>query len=313
MKTTSRRAASATLIAALPILAITSMSQAYLGGFENKDGYQPFLNMVQNYNAGQYGISSGYMAMAPVAITPSTGLWHNLAGGFSSPSGISYATGHQFFDRTYVNSNGSLGQQSDQGLVFTTGHEGVNGPALKYKYDVDASDLGGLNPLATGGTNVGLSFWARGQLDPGLVGNGYFGNEITFEDSTGNVGFNLGVTKTSAGDKISYWNGSSLFVSSINASSNYYDRWDLSFDLAAQTVTASYYQFVTNTSFALITNAPLSAAMSDFSHITFRSTPGVNNAKLFSVDDFTFRAVPTPGAAALLAFSGIAAGLRRRR
>lgn len=300
--------------AALATMLAASVSQAHLGGFENKDGYQAFLNMVQNYNAGQYGLSSGYVAMSPVAITPSTGLWHNINGGFFSGGSVSYATGHQNFDRTWVNSNFTSGLASDQGLVLTTGHEGLAGPALKYKYDVDSQDLLGVNPLATGAAIVDVTFWNRGNLDPSLVGPGYFGNEISFEDSAGNVGFNLGLTKTSGGDMITYWDGTNMLVSSINGFSSKYDRWDISLDIQNDTFSASYFQFATSTSFTLVTGAAMSSAMADFSHITFRSTPGVNNSKLWAVDDFSFRTnIPTPGAAALLGLGGFAAVSRRRR
>jgi MYXO-CTERM domain-containing protein len=294
------------------LCAAGGIAQAHLGSFELQDGYQPFLNMVQNYNAGQYGTNSGYMAMAPVAITPSTGLWHNINGGFSSGGATSYATGHQWYDRTWVNSGGTSGKLADQALVLTTGHQGLTGPALKYKYDIDSQDLGGVNPLATGGAVVTMSFWVRGFLDGGLVGNGYFGNEITFEDSLGNVGFSLGHTKTSGGDMVTCWNGASMAVSSITGSMSFYDRWDLVFDLGNNTVSASYYQFITNTSTTLASGVAMQNALADFSHMTFRTSPGVTNGKYFSVDDFTFTTnVPTPGAAALAGFAGL--GLARRR
>jgi hypothetical protein len=300
------------MAAAFPMLACAGLANATLGGFEAAHGYQPFLNMVQDYNAGQYGALSGYVAVSPVAITPSTGLWHNINGGFFSGGSVSYATGHQGFDRTYVNSNGSLGSNSDQGLVLTTGHEGLGGPALKYKYDVDAQDLGGMSPGSTGSAVVSVSFWARGFLDNGLVGAGYFGNEITFEDSLGNIGFNLGMTKTSGGDKVTYWNGTSLFVSSLNAGSNYFDRWDISLDLVTDTVTANYFEFNTGILHPLFANVPMSSAMSDFTHMTFRTTPGVNNSKFYAVDDFSIRAVPTPGALGVFGFMALAATRRRR-
>ena len=299
------------LLAAVPLIACAGVAHAYLGGFENADGYQPFLNMVQHYNAGQYGPNSGYIAMAPTPITPGTGLWSAISGGFGSGGGVSYATGHQFYDRTWVNSNNTMGSGSDQALVVTTGHEGIGGPPVKYKYNLDSSDLG-VAPAATGGMIVNVSFWVRGFLDPGLVGVGYFGNEITFEDSTGNIGFNLGMTKTAGGDRLTYWNGSSLFVSSILPNSSRYDRWDIKLDLANDTITASYFEFNTSTLTNLITNAPMSAAMSDFSHLTFRTSPGVNNAKLYSVDDFSIRAIPAPGTLAV-ALAGLALAKRRRR
>ncbi len=299
--------------ASLVFAAASGIAHAHLGGFEIKDGYQPFLNMVQNYNAGQYGISSGYVAMAPVAITPGTGLWHNINGGFSSGGSISYASGHQWYDRTWVNSGGTSGQMSDQALVLTTGHEGLTGPALKYKYDIDAQDLGGVNPLSTGSAIVTTSFWVRGMMDPGLVGTGYFGNEITFEDSLGNVGFRVGLTKTSGGDMVTYWNGTSMVVTTIGGSASVYDRWDIAFDLATDTVTASYFDFSTSTTTNLAIGVAMQNAMSDYSHLTFRSTPGVTNGKFFSVDDFRFTTnVPAPGTAALAGFAALGIARRRR-
>jgi len=312
MKSLINNRSVALLATAASVALSAGTAHAYLGGFEKNDGYQPFLNMVQHYNAGQYGANSGYLAMAPVTIAPNSGLWQAINGGFFGPGGVSYATGHQNFDRTYVNSNGSLGQADHQALVLTTNHEGVNGPALKYKYNLDSSDLG-VAPSATGGTVINTSFWTRGYLDSGLVPVGYFGNEITFEDSLGNVGFRLGLTRTSTGDKVTYWNGSSLFTSTISGNSGYYDQWNITLDLANNTVSASYYQFTTNTTFNLISGVSLQSGMSDFSAMTFRTTPGVNNAKYSSVDDFVFHTnVPAPAAGALLGLGGMIVGRRRR-
>ena len=302
-------------VVVLGVTGVAGTAQAHLGGFEAADGYQPFLNRVQEYNAGQYGPNSGYPATSPVPITPNTGLWQAISGGFSSGGATSYATGHQFYDRTWVNSNNTMGSASDQGLVLTTGHEGWGGPALEYGYDLDAGDLG-VDPATTGNNIVRLSFWWCAQLAGpeagGQLPEGYFGDEITFQDAAGNVGFSLGLTQRSTGDTVTYWDGTSMVESSIVAAATKYDRWDIELDLANDTVSASYFSFATSTSTPLITGAPMMNAMDAFTDMTFRTSPGVNNAKLMSVDDFGFQVIPTPGTAGALALAGLVC-LRRRR
>jgi len=294
-------------------------ASAWLGGFENADGYEPFLNRVQEYNAGQYGASSGYLATSPTSITPNTGLWQALSGGFTSGGATSYATGHQNFDRTFVNTSGASGAASDQGLVLTTGHEGWTGPALQYQYNLDSQDLGGVNPASTGGQTINLSFWWCAELPGpelgGSLADGYFGDEIAFMDASGDTGFVLGLTQRSTGDKVTYWDGSSMVESSIVAASSRFDRWDISLDLANDTFSASYFSFQTSTTHNLVTNASMMSAMDEFTAMTFRTSPGVTNAKLMAVDDFsiTTRRIPAPGAAAVFLLGGAAGALRRRR
>ena len=312
------RRGAAVLAAVAGVTLCAGSSYGWLGGFEAADGYQPFLNMVQHYNAGQHGANSGYVAMSPTPIAANSGLWTAINGGFQSGSEVSYVTGHQFYDRTYVNSNGASGQMSDQGLVITTGHEGWGGPALKYKYSVDSSDLGGLSPASTGGRTIQVSFWNRGQLAgpelSGSVSDGYYGNEITFQDSGGNVGFRLGLTQRAGGDTVTYWDGSAMVESSIIGSATRIDRWDVTLDLATNTFSASYFHFITSTTFPLVAVVPLQTAMTDFTGIDFRSSPGVNNSKLWSVDDFGFVVRPIPGASTVLGLlPAMAFAARRRR
>ncbi|MBX3351877.1 MAG: hypothetical protein KF684_03000 [Phycisphaeraceae bacterium] len=280
----------ATSLAALALLA-SAASHAHLGGFEAADGYAPFLNMVQNYNAGQYGTVCG-LGGSQTPITPNTGLWEALAGGFFSGGSVSYATGHSWYDRTWVNSGGTSGAASDQALVLTTGHEGWGGPALKYKYTLDSCDLNGCDPADTAGRIVKVSFWVCAQLAGpelgGQIPNGYFGDEIAFLDSSGNIGFMLGLTQRATGDRVTYWNGSSMFESTIVAANNRYDRWDITLDTGANTISADYYSFIANNTTTVLTNVPMMANMNDFAAMTFRTSPGENNWKLMSVDDFVF-------------------------
>lgn len=299
---------------AATLLMCASPAMAWLGSFESADGYQPFLNRVETYNAGQYGANSGYAALSPASITPNTGLWTRIAGGVSSGGATSYVTGHQNFDRSWVNDG--IGVSSNQGLVITTNHEGWTAPALEFDYTIDNNDLGGINPTDPNLTDVDVSFWWCSQLPGpelgGQIADGYYGNSIEMIDSNGNVGLSLGITQRATGDTVTYWDGTSLNESSIIAAANRYDRWDISIDLVNDTFSADYFSFATGTTTNLVSNAPLMMSLDDLSQFTFRSSPGVNNAKRFSVDDFRFTAVPAPGSATVLLAAGIAAGRRRR-
>ncbi|MGP1309091.1 MAG: hypothetical protein ACTS27_02705 [Phycisphaerales bacterium] len=287
------RTSSRTVLATLTLAAAAltaAPSSAGLGGFEAADGYAPFLNMVQNYNAGQYGTACGFGG-TQMPIAPNSGLWEALAGGFSSGGSISYATGHSWYDRTYRNSGGSSGSPNDQALVLTTGHEGWSGPALKYKYNLDACDLG-CEPDTTGNKVIKVTFWVCWQLAGPEIGgqlpNGYFGDEIAFLDSSGNVGFTVGLTQRPTGDTVTYWNGSTMFESATVGSSNRYDRWEITLDLAADTVSADFTPFSTGVPVNVVNNVAMMTPMANFTAMTFRTSPGVNNAKLMSVDDFSF-------------------------
>jgi hypothetical protein len=254
--------------------------------------------------------------MSPAAITPNTGLWRANAGGFFTGPAVSYVTGHQNWDRQWMNSG--IGLASNQGLVITTNHEGWGGPSLQYEYDVDAQDLGGVSPAATATGSVKTSFWVRGQLAGpeagGLLADGFYGNEVAFMDSLGNVGAAFGLTQRASGDTVTYWDGAQMFESALVGNGGFYDRWDITIDLASDTFSASYFQFSTSASINLVTGAPLMTALSDFSTLRFTSSPGVNNSKLWGVDDFSFetRIGPAPASLALLLGAVAAAGRRRR-
>ena len=135
---------SAAIVAAT---AFAGHAQAWLGGFEFNDGYTGFFNMVQDYNAGHYGPNSGYGG-SMTSITPNTDFWTAVQGGNFVSGGWSYGTGHEWFDRQWVNNN--TGSQNDHALQLTTCQQGWAGPALEYTYKIDAPDLGGTNPLSTG-------------------------------------------------------------------------------------------------------------------------------------------------------------------
>ena len=286
-----------------------SNAHAYLGSFEAADGYQPFLNRVQEYNAGHYGPNSGYGG-AYSLITPNTDFWKEI----TAATGGSYATGHQFEDRSWIN-NG-IGSQNNNGLQLTTAALGFGGPALQVQYSIDQPDMGGVVPSSTGGSIVKMSFWWRGLLNGtdtgGQIPNGYLGNEIQLKDSSGNIGFKLGLTQRAGGDHVTYWNGSSMFESTIPATGYYFDRWDLTLDNANDTFSADYFQFSTSTLIPLAVNQPMFQNMNNLTTLDFRTSPGTFNDKQngMVVDDFTF-VVPEPATAGVLMLAAGALMMRR--
>lgn len=299
-------------ISGVLLIGLSSTTNASLMGFEQSQGYGPFLNRVETYAAGTlpYNLTT---------IPTNSGQWKRTdptVGG-----DISYATGHQNFDRTFRNGPG--GNSSDQGLVLTTNDKGWSGPALKYTYDLDTQDLG-VNPLSTGASVVDFSFWWCAQLFgsefPGAqTPEGYFGNEISFLDSDGNIGFQLGLTQRGSSDKVTYWDGNGpgndLFESSIVAASHKFDRWDISLDLKNNKFSADYFSFGTNTLHALATNASMMGNMNNFTGLSFRTSPGVENLKLLALDDFSFSvtSVPEPATITLItcAFIGFVFSQKR--
>lgn len=282
---------------------------AYLGGFENVDGYAPFLNDVANYNAGQYGPNAGGGVFTP--ITPNTGLWKKLQGPLVPTWGTlgpAYATGHQYYDRTNYGF-----PNLDQALIITTNADGWNAGPQEYSYTVDSYDLGGVNPLSTGGGQVKISFWAcvllHGTGEGGGLGPNTIGDTIGFYDSSGNLGFSLGYHQPSTTTDFAATNVGSWVPSAVAINNNAYHRWDVTLDLATQTVSIDIFEASTLTN--LVSNAPVITPMNNFAEMRFLSTPGVNNAKIWAIDDFTMMTVPEPTSCMLLAIG--CAGLVPRR
>lgn len=296
------------MAASAAALAWVTPARAYLGGFELQDGYGGFLSEVTQTNEGQYGTNNGGPGGVQTAITPGTGLWYGISGtrypNFNAGN-TAYATGH-----------GGVQKSGLQGLVITTAADGWGGPALKYGYRLDARDLNGVSPAATAGQVVTVSFWTRpnlpGSSEGGNVAPGTVGDTVEFVDSAGNVGFAVGVHQpgTSA-DFVAFKNTGSYTLTSIQAS-GVYSRWDIKLDLAAQTVTASYFDGFTSNYTNLLLNAPLAASMANLDRLYFQSCDGVTNSKSWALDDFAMHStVPAPAAISLFALGGL--GLVRRR
>lgn len=302
------------MTAACLILAGTPAAHAYLGGFEDVDGYESFLNDVATYNAGQYGPNAG--GGTYVNIPDNTGLWTKLQGPLFPASGttgnFAYATGHQNLDRT----NPSTAAQA---LVITTNADGWSGPPQEYAYQLDSFDLGGVNPASTGGDIIDLSFWSCSRIyGVGEIGGGLpagtVGNTVSFYDSSGNLGFAVGYVQPSTTTDFAAYNVNGTWVQTsetINPST--YHRWDVSLDLASQTVTIDLFNNSVLTN--VVTSAPLFTSMGNFTELRFLGTPGVTNAKIWSLDDFSMsaRGIPEPGTGLLMLIASMVGLLRRTR
>ncbi len=293
-------------VAAFSLL-FTASAHAYLGGFENVDGYAPFLNDVSTYNAGQYGPNAGGGSFTP--IPPNSGLWQKLQGPLwpapGTAGGVAYATGHQNADRTNPGT-------PDQALIITTNADGWTGGSQEYSYQIDSFDLGGVNPNATGGQVVNLSFWScswiPGSGEGGGLGPGTIANTVSFYDSLGNLGFAVGGIQPGTTTDFAATNVGSWLQSSVAVGTSSYHRWDIRLDLNNQTVSIDVFESATLT--PLVVNAPLINPMVDFSEMRFLSAPGVNNDKVWALDDFTM-SVPEPSAMMLASVSAACLFLRR--
>jgi hypothetical protein len=278
-----------TLFALTPLF--TGSAYAYLGGFEGVDGYQPFFDDVANYNAGQFGPNAGGGSYTPIA--PNTGLWKKLQGplypAVGTTGSYAYATGHQNFDRTNPST-------ADQALVITTNADGWSAGPQEYSYKVDSYDLGGVSPASTGGQKLKISFWScsfiPGTSEGGGLGPNTIANTISFYDSSGNLGFAVGGIQPGTSTDYAATNVGSWVQSGVAVGTSTYHRWDINLDLAAQTVSIDVDQASILT--PLVVNAPLINTMSNFSEMRFLSAPGVNNAKVWALDDFSMMVGKAP-------------------
>jgi hypothetical protein len=328
-----------------------SPSYAYLGGFENADGYvtaytgyynpPTFDNWVDvaAYNAGQWGANAGGGPL-PVELSLNTGLWkltsavgtfypdattRNTYLGAGPPypattpltlpqvvnSVAAYAIGNHF--------GGRLGTTA---LALRNANNSGYGP-MKYDYRLDTYDFGGPAPASVTSGTVTTGFYFQPNPPDSIVDpNGLSAEKfiMSFTDSSGAVGFQWGYARDNTVQwrtgNSGAWNNSGIVSDNTN-----FDGVTASIDLTSQTFKIDYYDISSSTT---TTIAPAGTAlgnpMANLTHLGWSLTDnlysGVGGKNFF--DDFSFKTtnVPEPGTLVLIATAGLGSivfAWRRRR
>ncbi len=300
------RLAYATLTISLFLLLPQPSAQAYLGGFENGDGYSfdsgllgPNLadKDVTRYNAGQYGTNNGGPGGGPALITPDSGLWRVITGGRLLG---------QTSDYYVIRHPSPAGHSSPNVLGMTTGNSAFVGVDTEYQYDFEARDFDGNAPSSLGSSLVDMEFfWCP--RNAGAAGGSTLtdpGATIQLQDSSGANFFEIG--SYGAAQQISYRiQGGTWIDAGFSSSVVDFDRINLSFDLLNDTVSFSFLETVAATNHVVLTNASLGGDMDYLGHMGL--TMKAENTKNYLDDvDFRVNVIPEPSAGILAIVVGFA-------
>lgn len=206
------------------------------------------------------------------------------------------------------------------GLVFRNDNGGSNNWRLNYQFD--PGDLGGANPSSLAGNVVTIGFDV----------NGFYGS--TSGPGTAMVGMGFGGTSTNPAFKIAissntrwmYSDPSNNLIESPVGFLTHWNRMALTINFITQSYDLGMYSCTGNPLnasntwtplqfFPIVTGAPFANSMTSMNDLWWDINTDANGggfSKNF-FDHFTGRAVPTPGAASLLAAGALFAAKRRRR
>ena len=291
--------------------ALAGPAQAYLGGFEDLDGYNndylsgagPFGNGASGYNvfyynAGAYGTNAGGPGGGPVDIPNNTGLWSQLDA--VAATGNRYAIAHAQIgaEHSYVG-DAMLGLRNT-----ATGASDLN-----VRYSLDSRDFGGVTP----GTSLASAvLWSlRVCPDPVSFGPG-LGLPVfywAFRDSSLDAGLLLGWDQN---NKMLYksptdaaWTYTNYTLDHLN-----YDRLELQMDSIAKTWSLSAFDVSANADVTVVSSGILAASMDALTTIDW--TLARDQAKTY-FDESSFSVIPEPSSAVLCLLAYAAVGRRRRR
>jgi hypothetical protein len=314
-----------------------SPAWAILNSFEYSDGYyltSPGWVDVTYYDAGQFGVATGGSG-SPTAIAPDSGLWS-----LNSQVGAFYATSAQRNAATsgappypgsfagtipaYIVGNHNPGRTGAGALALRNDNVGVG--AMDYDYRFDQYDFGGINPATVTSGLVDIEFYyCPNPPDQASGGAGLPTSDkfiMSFTDSSGNIGFQLGYQNN---NDVVWRPGSSgaWNATGIVADHNNWDGFRARLDLSNDTFGLRYFDVSTSSVITLApVGTPMGAAMNDATHLgwwlsDFTLASGIHPGGKNFFDDFSVRtAVPEPTSWAL-ALCGVGAGVlslvRRRR
>lgn len=290
-------------------LLLSPQAWAYLGSFEEEDGFLPGGALptrdVSSYNAGQYGTSNGGPGGSFQDITANTGLFYKNDLG-RIDSGYGELVAQHGLAHT---------GESSLALRSTTGFGDTDEDGASYLYSFDARDFDGVSPsLVTDGI-VTIDYWMRPQTP-------FFStSRVTtteFVNSTGDTVFAIGTLGQglfTSQPFLEWYDGSGWHTTSIVANNADWDHVMLTFDLTNDLISFSYFASLTATTHVLATDVLAGAALDQLSGIRFTAQP---NTEMNNYDDFNVVSplvVPEPSSA-LLALLGCMPWLlisRRRR
>jgi len=288
---------------------------------------------VSKYNAGEFGANVNPSANYVNNPSGTGGLWVKTMGpliGSGQLPGIGnppppYASGHLDASNAVPPVRPIQGARA---LVVTTNSQGwrnpsnptMNGPAQGYEYSIDNFDLHGMTPANTGNQKLKLSFYSCASLNgpdddfpftgtPGLV-PGSFGHSVSFFDGLNNLGFEVGYTQPGtkqdfAAIRVASKNGGNWYDTGIPVQPDGWHRWDIELDLRSQSVSIDFTpvtSFIPNpprnivhgTTVNVVSSAPLLTGMNSLEKLGFTSSAGINNSKVWALDDFEFCITEAP-------------------
>lgn len=297
----------------LPLVGFASLllgtsARAYLGGFEDQDGYQDGgvlpMRDVSSYNAGQYGTNNGGPGGSFANITANSGLFYKSDVGRIDDNYGELVAHH------------GLAHSGASGLVLrsTAGFGDTGGDGADYRYYFDSRDFNGGTPSAVTTGTIDIDYWACPQTAFFAVG------QVTtteFFNAAGETVFALGTLGQgglTSRPLIDWYDASGWHTTSIVGNNADWDHVMLTFDLDNDTINFSYFESLTGTTHYVISGAVADRPLTSLAGIRFTA---VANTEKNSYDDFAIgaSAVPEPGSILLMvgALASVVSGRRRTR